>query len=171
MKKCGACGSWILMGGKTDGEAHYCNARCLQQGVLLKRSRELPAALLQQKVNEVHDGLCPKCHGSGPVDVHVSHRAWSALVVTTWSSRQRVCCQSCGTRDKLMDIATTLLLGWWGIPWGLLITPIQIGRNLVGLTRPPDPSRPSLRLENAVRMHLAMAALSSAAQPADRKAA
>jgi hypothetical protein len=171
MKKCGTCGNLILMGGKSDGGAHYCNARCLQQGVLLNRSRELPAAEVQQKLNEVHGGLCPKCHGTGPVDVHASHRAWSALVVTTWSSRQQVCCQSCGTRAKLMDSATTLLLGWWGIPWGLLITPVQIGRNVVGLMRPVDPSRPSPQLENAVRLHLAIAGMKAASQPTARKAA
>jgi hypothetical protein len=171
MKKCGTCGTTIILGGKTDGSSHYCSARCLQQGVLIKRSRDIPAAEVQRKLTETHSGLCPKCHGTGPVDVHVSHRAWSALVVTGWSSRAQVCCQSCGTRAKLMDSATTLLFGWWGIPWGLLMTPIQIGRNVAGLLRPVDTSTPSPRLENAVRMHMAIVAMQGAAQPAVRKAA
>jgi hypothetical protein len=171
MKRCGTCGTLVLRGGKSDGVNHYCSARCLQQGALVKRSRELPAAEVRQRLMDIHAGLCPKCHGSGPVDVHVSHRAWSALVITSWSSRPQVCCQSCGTRAKLMDTASTLLLGWWGIPWGVLMTPIQIGRNVAGMMRPVDPSRPSAQLENAVRMQMAIAAMQSAAPPAVRKAA
>jgi len=50
-------------------------------------------------------------------------------------------------------------LGWWGIPWGLVLTPIQIGRNLFGVARPPDPSKPSAQFENIVRMNLAAEAL------------
>jgi hypothetical protein len=26
----------------------------------------------------------------------------------------------------------TLLLGWWGVPWGLLLTPVIIWNNLAG---------------------------------------
>jgi hypothetical protein len=26
----------------------------------------------------------------------------------------------------------TFLLGWWGIPWGVFLTPMIIGRNLAG---------------------------------------
>jgi hypothetical protein len=26
----------------------------------------------------------------------------------------------------------TLLLGWWGVPWGLMITPVILFRNLTG---------------------------------------
>ena len=29
----------------------------------------------------------------------------------------------------------SLLFGWWGFPFGLVITPVQIGRNLVGMFR------------------------------------
>jgi len=171
MKKCMTCGTTILLGGKSDGESHYCSTRCQQQGVLLKHSRQLPAAEVEQKIMSIHQGLCPKCHGSGPVDLHVSHRVWSALYVTSWQSRQQMCCTSCGNRNKLGDAAFSLLLGWWGIPWGLVMTPIQIGKNLVGLARPLDSSRPSLRLENAVRMQMAAASLANAAPPTARKAA
>ncbi|MDR2872662.1 MAG: hypothetical protein LBV45_09165 [Xanthomonadaceae bacterium] len=32
------------------------------------------------------------------------------------------------------------------------MTPVQVGRNLLGLIRPPDPSRPSERLMNLSRL-------------------
>lgn len=36
----------------------------------------------------------------------------------------------------------TLMLGWWGVPWGLLLTPVVIWRNLSGgsAVAPPQPS-------------------------------
>jgi hypothetical protein len=58
-------------------------------------------------------------------------------------------------KDKLGNALFSLVLGWWGLPWGLLMTPIQVGRNLVGLFFWPDPAVPSARLEQMVRMQLA----------------
>ena len=171
MKKCATCGNLILLGGKQDGALRYCNAKCQQIGALVARSRQIPPAEVQPQVMEVHQGLCPRCHGPGPVDVHVSHRVWSALYLTSWVSRSQICCASCGTRSKLLDSLYSLVLGWWGIPWGLVMTPIQIGRNLVGLARPVDPSRPSPRLENAVRMQMAARSIPGAAPAPALKAA
>ena len=52
------------------------------------------------------------------------------------------------------DALFSLLFGWWGI-FGLLITPLQIGRNIVGMFRGPDPERPSPQLEQMVRLDIA----------------
>ena len=96
-----------------------------------------------------------------------SRRVWSALVLTSWSSRPAVTCGSCGTKSKLGNLVYCLFLGWWGLPFGLLITPVQIGRNLVALFTGPDPSTPSPKLENILRLHLAAQATS--ATPAARR--
>jgi len=64
-------------------------------------------------------------------------------------------CQSCGTKRKVFDTFYSLVFGWWGMPWGLLITPLQVLRNLVGLLRKPDPSVPSAALEKMVRLRMA----------------
>jgi hypothetical protein len=37
----------------------------------------------------------------------------------------------------------------------LLLTPIQIGRNVVSMSHPPEPSKPSAQLEKLVRMTMA----------------
>jgi hypothetical protein len=89
------------------------------------------------------------------VDVHVSYRVWSAAIVTSWSSRPAVSCGGCGTKRKLGDALFSLVLGWWGLPWGVVITPVQIVRNLVGLARKPAPGQPSPALENMVRLNMA----------------
>jgi hypothetical protein len=55
----------------------------------------------------------------------------------------------------LGDSALSLALGWWGFPWGLIVTPVQIARNITGMLKGPDPLAPSAKLERAVRMNIA----------------
>ena len=155
MANCSYCGSTILFGGKQDGELRFCNAKCQEKGVLVRVSRELPGPLVDQAIRSTHDGNCPKCQGPGPVDVHVSFRVWSALILTSWSSRPQLSCSSCGWKAKLGDALFCLGLGWWGFPWGLILTPVQVGRNLIGIATPPDPAIPSEKLRNLVSIHLA----------------
>jgi hypothetical protein len=110
------------------------------------------------------------CEGPGPVDVFTSHRVFSALYVTSWRSIPRVSCRACGTKAQLGGAAYSLFLGWWGFPWGLVMTPIQIVRNLVALSRHADGSAPSPLLEALVREQLAaqgMANEQTAAEPAE----
>jgi hypothetical protein len=159
MAKCDYCGSTILFGGKRQGELRFCNAKCSERGALLAISRQVPDSTVNEAVTRIHQGPCPKCGGSGPVDVHVHHQVWSALVLTSWKSAPQICCRSCGVKSQLGDTAFSLLLGWWGFPWGLLVTPVQIGRNVVGMLRPPDPLKASPKLEKAVRMNIAAQAV------------
>ena len=159
MANCSYCGSTILFGGRQDGELRFCNARCQEKGVLVRFAREIPGPLVDDAARSTHAGSCPKCHGPGPVDVHVSFRVWSALILTSWSSRPQVSCSSCGWKAKLGDALFCLGLGWCGFPWGLIFTPVQIGRNLIGIANPPDRARPSDKLRNLVSVQLAASAL------------
>jgi hypothetical protein len=45
------------------------------------------------------------------------------------------------------------VFGWWGFPWGLVMTPVQLARNLVELTGGPKSDAPSALLQKFVRMH------------------
>jgi hypothetical protein len=47
------------------------------------------------------------------------------------------------------------LFGWWGFPWGLLVTPVQVVRNIVNVMSSPDELRPSEKLRNIVRQNIA----------------
>jgi hypothetical protein len=155
MASCAYCNTTIIFGGKRNGNLRFCNAICEREGALALLAEALPAADVGPFIGRVHRGNCPKCSGPGPVDVHTSYRVWSALVLTQWSSRPMVGCKACGTKQQLTDIAFSLVLGWWGFPWGILMTPIQIGRNVWGLLSPPDPTSPSLALEKMLRLQLA----------------
>lgn len=154
MAKCDYCGTTILFGGVKDHGYRFCNARCQQTGRALIAANQVPVEVLDEQVRVVHQGKCPCCSGRGPVDVHTSHRVWSAFVLTSWVSRPHVCCGKCGRIEQIKDSLFSLFLGWWGFPWGLIVTPIQIIRNLVGLLSQPNPSQPSRQLRRLVLIHI-----------------
>ncbi len=154
MGTCASCRSFILFGGKTEGKQRYCSDKCLQQARVVAAAAEIPAAVVQQQVKAVHQGLCPKCGSTGPIDVHVGHRVGSAIVVTTWSRRPQISCRSCGIKHQLGDMVFSLVLGWWGFPWGILMTPVQIVKNIIAIAKPPAPEHPSMELEVLVRANL-----------------
>jgi hypothetical protein len=160
MARCGACGSTVLFGGASIGEAKFCNAKCAQRGQMLTVSRQLPPDLVRTKVSEVYRGSCPKCKGPGPVDLHNSYRVFSVLLATQWQTRPHISCRSCGTKSQAGDLLFSLFAGWWGFPWGLIMTPVQIARNIGGMIKSAG-TEPSPELENAVRISLASAAVSS----------
>ena len=155
MASCDYCNSMILFGGRRNGDLRFCNEKCEANGALALAARQLPADHVARELAKVHAGQCPKCGGEGPVDVHTSYKVWSALVMTQWSSNPTVCCRGCGTKQRIGDTVYSAVLGWWGFPWGILMTPVQVTRNVAGFFGGPDPSSPSPALEKIVRLHLA----------------
>ena len=151
MAACDSCGATILFGGQSLGSYRFCNAQCASQGALLNLASQVPAELVHQQMWNLHQGPCPVCKGSGPVDVHTSYRVYSVLIMTSWRNQPRVSCRSCGVKAKVTDALVSLVAGWWGFPWGIIMTPVQLGRNLIGLARAPDTMGPSPELEKMVR--------------------
>jgi hypothetical protein len=154
MKRCTYCNHLILFGGTKDGEMRFCNDRCHQNGSVLVASRSIPDEFFQKHVNEVHQGPCPVCHGRGPVDVHISHFVWSAFIVTRWSSSPKICCRGCGFKSQLLNSLGSLVVGWWGLPWGVVLTPIQVIRNLFEMFTPRSSYNPSDFLRKLVRINV-----------------
>jgi hypothetical protein len=79
-------------------------------------------------------------------------------VVTTHSTRPNLCCARCATRARVKDALFSLAFGWWGFPWGLIWTPIQIGKNVMAIVRAEDAATPSQTLVEVVRLQMAAAA-------------
>lgn len=158
MARCGYCDSTIF-GGVSDGGRHYCNAACHERGQLLDLANQLPGDLIQEQVRLVHQGECPKCGGRGPVDVFTAHYVWSLVFFTSWNSSPQICCRSCGVKANLLGTLSSALFGWWGIPWGIAMTPVQIGRNIAGLFTSCDPDKPSPQFERTIKVLFAASAL------------
>jgi hypothetical protein len=154
MSKCAYCNSTIIMGGVRAGEQRFCNNRCHQSAYILSVTKNVPPEVLERKVEEAWRGNCPKCGGLGPIDVHKVHEVWSALLLTRWTTKAQVSCRSCGVKRQLGGVAFSFFFGWWGFPWGLILTPVQITRNVVGMSRGPDSSRASDALRKLVLVNL-----------------
>lgn len=154
MAKCGYCGSTIVMGGVRAGDQRFCNNKCHQNAYILSITKNVPPDVLDRKVEEVWRDNCPKCRQLGPVDVHKVHEVWSALILTRWTTKVQVSCRSCAIKRQLGGVAFSFFFGWWGFPWGLILTPVQITRNVVGMSRGPDSARPSDDLRKLVLVNL-----------------
>lgn len=153
MAACSYCETPIWFGGKRDGSFRFCNNECRQKGILLSIADRMPSDIVRQHINAVHSGPCPHCNGPGPVDVHNSYRVWSALLLTSWRTQPHICCRPCAKKRQLNDTAFSLLLGWWGVPWGLLITPMQVAKNIGALRRGPDPTKATPQLQKLVKLN------------------
>ena len=154
MAKCGYCNSTILIGGVRSGTQVFCNQKCRNNASVLSAVKNIPSDVIDRQVEEIFRGNCPKCRGLGPIDVHKVHRVWSALVLTRWTTTPQVSCRSCATKNQLGGILFSAVLGWWGFPWGLILTPVQITRNVAGMCGGPDSAKPSDALRRLVQVNL-----------------
>jgi hypothetical protein len=144
MAYCEACGTRILFGGVKRGPHQYCSTKCVKEAAWTDALELVPDPELERGVKAIHEGNCPKCQGPGPVDVHISYKVYSILVLTRWSSHPILACQSCGRKQQLKHALLSLVTGWWGFPFGLILTPVQVIRNIggmIGITG-PDPMTP-----------------------------
>jgi hypothetical protein len=51
------------------------------------------------------------------------------------------------------------VLGWWGFPFGLILTPVQMTRNIIGMCRGSGTGQPSPDLRRLVLANLGLQAL------------
>ena len=155
MPTCSYCDAHFWFGGVSMNGRKFCNAECQYNGSLLDIAEQLPSETVSKYVADMRKGDCPKCGGPGPVEVHTSYRVYSYVVATSWSNRPRISCKACARKAQLSDMAMSAALGWWGVPWGLLMTPVQIGRNVAGLMSNPNAAKPSPLFVKILKLNLA----------------
>jgi hypothetical protein len=155
MASCAYCGNMILFGGVTQGDLRLCNMICQCNGGVLSAAATVPESAAPGLDRQIHFGPCPRCQGPGPVDDHNALWVWSALAFSRRGSQQHLACRRCAFKSQLGNLLFSAGLGWWGFPWSLMLTPVQVVRNMIGIVSPPDPSQPSLRLVQRARVQLA----------------
>ena len=168
MASCQTCKTTILWGGvKKDGR-RYCNAGCMEGDELARIGDRIPEATVMAEAKKIMKEPCPECHQvSNDVEMRSSYRAISFIVMTTWSKNPILSCSSCHRKKVLGDGLTTFFLGWWGFPFGLILTPVQLIRNISALASPKSgASEPSAELCSFVRSLLAHSIIESSFQQA-----
>jgi hypothetical protein len=159
LDRCDRCGFWIPLGGVRQDGFHYCCDECAQYGPLIPRSRQVPAVEVRLAALKILSGRCEMCSGPGPVEVRRSYRIWSFVVLSHFSTRLQISCRLCGLKAQLRGIASSMLLGWWSLPVGVVMTPVQIGRNLWAMLVSPDGLEPTPALLQQASLIVAETAL------------
>jgi hypothetical protein len=165
--RCDYCGSFFRGGTLKRSRYQFCNGSCFESGQVLEALDHVPPAVVDAQIEAVRNQPCPLCRGRGPLAIYHTHRVYSLIVYTSWSTRTHFCCRACARKEQAKALAFCTLAGWWGVPWGVFVTPWQIIRNIGGLVR--DRDRPSKELERVTRLNLAKSLVAAArAQALDR---
>lgn len=167
MTKCQQCHSRILFSPTHANGFVFCSASC--SSAYLPTRVPIPDAVLAQRVTEVYNASCGRCGRTGPVDAQVSHWVWSAVLFTRWGSTITVSCRTCARVTVGLRLLVSLLVGWWGCPWGLIVTPVQVARNIAALFSNSGANGPSPLLRDLVRAELAASYLAGQQIPGQRQ--
>ena len=74
---------------------------------------------------------CPICGQTNKkLNGTTIYRIKSFLLFTIYKSKPIIACPECLDKNNNKAMISSALLGWWGIPWGLIKTPSFIFRNL-----------------------------------------
>jgi hypothetical protein len=160
----------MFWGGVKQAGRAYCSDNCAQGDNLHQIIQQIPPHVIDRAAADFQKGACPECQGPGPIEFFESHNVYSFFVMSRWTSTPHVCCKSCANQKAGSAIAVTLVTGWWGIPWGLVMTPVQIARNIGTLAKQIEVGTPSPMLRDTVARLMAVQALEAgAAQPGGKR--
>ena len=166
MARCTHCGKFIFRGIK-EGSRRFCGESCYENGFLLPLSQHAGSEAIEKHIREVHRQRCPICHGQGPCDIVASHTAFSWVIFTHWRHKSQLSCAQCGKKEIWKSAIFTALFGWWGFPFGLIVTPAQLIKNGIELTRLPSENEPSEALQHMVKLKIGRALLDAAKSRAE----
>ena len=101
------------------------------------------------------------------MDIRYSYRVWSVAILTFSKTHKVVACRPCGHKAQIRSMWFSLGLGWWGIPFGLILTPIQVIRNVIAMLR-ADRLGPSKELVQSAAVELGFIKAQQAAAQLDQ---
>ncbi len=152
---CATCRRTILLGGKKSGQRRYCNQSCYDADKLGRIGDTIEDGRVDQLAHEIRLSECPVCNKRTGVEIYKSYFVYSLVIITSWKEKPLLCCKSCGRKNQIIDLLASSVLGWWGFPFGLIVTPVIIIANLVALTKDASSAPPSKALKERARLLLA----------------
>ena len=162
-KECDYCGSSARFSPVLDDGQRFCNVTCLQNARLMEISEDIPKEEIFQHACRIKEGACPGCSCSkSKVEARKSYRIWSVVHISVFSTQTRICCHSCARKENFRSLMFCAAFGWWGFPWGVGITPVQIISNIVEMFKSRSGAKPSDDLLQAARINLAAKRLEEA---------
>lgn len=158
--ECDFCGRRTGFTPIRDEGQKFCSKYCLRAARLLEVAVDIPDQEIIRHAAEIKNGPCPICHGKvSKIEARKSYWIWSIVIYTRWGMSTKVCCKKCGTQKNLISIGLCMLFGWWGIPYGLVLTPVKIISNTAAIFKRFDNKKPSTELIYETKLILAEALL------------
>ena len=91
------------------------------------QTKELTDSELIELKSKISKLACPECgQSNSPLIGTLIREVKSLVVFTHYTKTPIIVCPTCADKRRKNAIITTVLLGWWGIPWGLFRTPHAI---------------------------------------------
>jgi hypothetical protein len=95
------------------------------------QNRKYPIEELDQYCQIVRDLNCPFCGSSdSKLNGTLAVEVYSFLVLTKYKRKLKVGCPRCLDKANNEALVISAVLGWWGIPWGIIKTFQAIGQNV-----------------------------------------
>ncbi len=149
---CATCRKSILFGGKRAGSRRYCSKRCFNADHLGRLADTVPETRVDEVVAQLRRSHCRSCRKESELEIFKSYVVFSVVVLTSWKEKSELSCRSCARGRQLKDMMSSMALGWWGIPFGLIVTPIILVMNGVALIHNPLNKSPSKALRAYARL-------------------
>ena len=74
---------------------------------------------------------CPICgQTEQKLNGTIAHSVKSFFIFTSFKTEPFVACPQCLDKKNNQALISSAILGWWGIPWGIIKTPTYIFRNI-----------------------------------------
>lgn len=168
--RCAHCHKKVWVSAIEDGDQEFCSRSCLSAARLEEAAIDIDDAEAQRLAAEIRTGNCPSCSAIGsPIEIRRYHWVWSAVLISRWGTSSKLSCRRCGVQTNLWAIVSCLVLGWWGFPFGILLTPIQIAHNMGEIRRRSERDVPSGELVELARMQLAARLLAERTLPGEER--
>ncbi|MBA3929960.1 MAG: hypothetical protein C0521_10290 [Xanthomonas sp.] len=156
---CYSCGTTVAFGGVKDQGFVFCNKQChVRKAHFLRDIAAVPDKDATAEAQRIKAGRCHHCGKNGGVDIHRSVFVWSAILITRTQENKLIGCSGCARKKQALDTLGTVALGWWGIPFGLILTPLGLLMNLGQMISSSTKEQPSKYLTQYARERLARSA-------------
>ena len=147
------CASFNYRPVKREGRI-YCGGSCLKQFEIDDLAERISEDEVKARAKSMRRSGCPLCRDDDPVDIHSAHYVWSLVLVSFYHTEMRLSCLSCAKTRQFRAIISCVGLGCWGLP-GIILVPMQVVRNLIGLLWPHGRKQASEDLEWMAAQQLA----------------
>lgn len=94
---------------------------------------------------------CPVCkQATQPLNGNLIYTVYSFLILTTYRRDVLIACPVCLNKAHNRAILKTVLLGWWGFPWGLIKAPQYVYLNLKAKKQNKNPQATEVLLTDVL---------------------